>query len=62
MKKQKKSRVENVGVQVLQGIHDIYYLTVPYDKKNRVIPSSVECAFNSRYFDLQKTVNMLRAL
>ena len=62
MKKTKKSRVENVGVQLFQGFNDTYYMTVPYDKKNRVIPSSVECAYNSQYFDLQTTVNMLRAL
>jgi hypothetical protein len=62
MKKSKKSRVENVGVQLFQGVNHTYYLTVPYDKKNRVIPSSVECAYNSEYFDLQATVNMLRAL
>jgi hypothetical protein len=62
MKKAKRSRVENVGVQLFQGINHTYYLTVPYDKKNRVIPSSVECAFNAEYFDLQTTVNMLRAL
>jgi hypothetical protein len=60
--KRKKSRVENVGVQVFNGINDQYYLTVPYDKKNRVIPSSVECAYNSRYFSLQQTVDMLKAL
>ena len=62
MKKAKKSRVENVGVLLFEGVNDTYYLTVPYDKKNRVIPSSVECAYNSRYFSLQQTVNMLRAL
>jgi hypothetical protein len=62
MRKQKKSRVENVGVLLYQGVIDTYYITVPYDKKNRVIPSSVECAYNSRYFDLDQTVNMLRAL
>jgi hypothetical protein len=62
MKKQKKSRVENVGVMVFQGVIDTYYLTIPYDKKNRVIPSSVECAYNSRYFSPQQTINMLRAL
>jgi hypothetical protein len=62
MKKKKKSRVENVGVLLFQGLHDTYYLTVPYDKKNRVIPSSVECAYNSRYFSPQQTINMLRAL
>jgi hypothetical protein len=62
MKKQKKSRVENVGVMLFQGVVDTYYLTIPYDKKNRVIPSSVECAYNSRYFSPQQTINMLRAL
>ncbi len=62
MKKAKKSRVENVGVLLFRGAIDTFYLTVPYDKKNRVIPSSVECAYNSRYFSLQQTVNMLRAL
>jgi hypothetical protein len=62
MKKQKKSRVENVGVMIFQGVVDTYYLTIPYDKKNRVIPSSVECAYNSRYFTPQQTINMLRAL
>ena len=60
--KRKKSRVENVGVQIFQGGIDTYFLTVPYDKKNRVIPSSVECAYNSQYFGIQETVNMLRAL
>jgi hypothetical protein len=60
--KKKKSRVENVGVRIFEGILDTYYLTVPYDKKNRIIPSSVECAYNSRYFSLQQTVNMLKAL
>ena len=62
MKKQKKSRVEHVGVQLFKGALDTYYLTIPYDKKNRVIPSSVECAYNARYFDPQTTINMLRAL
>jgi hypothetical protein len=62
MKKAKKSRVENVGVMVFQGVVDTYYLTIPYDKKNRIIPSSVECAYNSRYFTPQQTINMLRAL
>jgi hypothetical protein len=62
MRKQKKSRVETVGVQVFKGVIDAYYMTLPYDKKNRVIPSSVECAYNARYFDFQETVNMLRSL
>jgi hypothetical protein len=62
MRKQKKSRVETVGVLVFNGFIDSYYITVPYDKKNRVIPSSVECAYSTRYFSHQETVNMLRSL
>lgn len=62
MKKHKRSRVENVGVQLFQGVSDTYYVTIPYDKRNRIIPSSVECAYNTRYFDLQSTVDMLLAL
>ena len=62
MKKAKKSRVETVGVLLFKGALDTYYITVPYDKKNRVIPSSVECAYNSQYFTPQQTINMLRAL
>jgi hypothetical protein len=62
MRKPKKSRVDVVGVQVLKGALDTFYITVPYDKKNRVIPSSVECAYNTRYFSHQETVNMLRSL
>jgi hypothetical protein len=62
MKKAKKSRVETVGIVLFQGVIDTYYMTVPYDKKNRVIPSSVECAYNAQYFSPQTTVNMLRSL
>jgi hypothetical protein len=62
MKKAKKSRVGNVGVQLFQGAIDTYYLTIPYDKKNRVIPSSVETAYNAAYFDLEVTRLMLLAL
>jgi len=60
--KNKKSRVQEVGVHILQGALDVYFLTVPYDKKKRIIPSSVECAYNSRYFSLQQTINMLGSL
>ena len=62
MKKAKKSRVESVGVSLIQGFHDTYFLTVPYDKKNRIIPSSVECAYNTFYFDEETTRQMLRSL
>lgn len=60
--KTKKSRVQDVGILILHGSLDTYCLTVPYDKKNRIIPSSVECAYNSRYFSPQEIINMLRSL
>jgi hypothetical protein len=62
MKKVKKSRVEAVGILIFHGVKDTYYMTVPYDKKNRVIPSSVQCAYNAHYFSPQATINMLRSL
>lgn len=62
MKKAKKSRVQSVGVILLHGFHDTYFLTVPYDKKDRVIPSSVECAFSAFYFSEEEARQMLRAL
>ena len=62
MKKPKKSRVESVGLQTFEGVNDLYYLTIPYDKRDRIIPSSVECAYNSRYFSATEAVNTLYAL
>jgi hypothetical protein len=62
MKKAKKSRVESVGVSLIQGFRDTYFLTVPYDKKDRVIPSSVECAFSALYYSEGEARQMLRAL
>ena len=62
MKKAKKSRVESVEVNLIQGFHDNYFLTVPYDKKDRVIPSSVECAFSALYYSEEEARQMLRAL
>lgn len=62
MKKKKKSRVNSVGFVVLQGTRDNYYLTVPYDSKNRIIPSSVECAYNADYYSLSQTEKMVKVL
>ena len=62
MKKAKKSRVESVGVSLIQGFRDTYFLTVPYDKRDRIIPSSVECAYNAHYFSEEEARQMLRAL
>lgn len=62
MRKHKKSRVSVVELGSLKGTKDNFYITIPYDKKYRVIPSSVDCVYNSDYFGHQETVNMLRAL
>lgn len=60
--KRKKSRVETVRLQIFHGAQDAYYSTIPYDKKNRIIPSSVECAYNSRYFSTNEVLKMVKVL
>lgn len=62
MTKKRSRRLGNVGVQTYKGTHDTYYLTVLFDKRNRMIMSSVDCAFNARYFNLQDTVKIAHAL
>ena len=62
MKKIRKSRVHSASIQALVGMHNVYYLVVPYDKKMREIPSSVNCAYNSEYFSPQQALQMAQAL
>jgi hypothetical protein len=38
-----------------------YCLPVPLDKRSRIIPSSVDCAFNTEYHSQDEVVAALRA-
>jgi hypothetical protein len=62
MKRQKKPRVSSVGLYTYQSPSTIYFFTIPYDKKSRIILSSVECAYNGEYFSIEEILDMPRAL
>jgi hypothetical protein len=62
MKKTRKSRVHSAALQTMAGMHQLFYLVIPYDKKQREIPSSVNCAYNAEYFTPQQALNMSQSL
>jgi hypothetical protein len=62
MKKARKSRVHSAALQTMAGMHQLFYLVIPYDKKQREIPSSVNCAYNSEYFTPSEALNMSQSL
>jgi hypothetical protein len=45
-----------------EGIRTVYYTVVPYDKKGREIPSSVNCCYNSDYFEHEDILMITQAL
>ena len=62
MKKAKKSRVFFASYNVYSGVSGVYLLLIPYDKRGREIPSSVNCAYNSAYFGEDQILQMTRSL
>ncbi len=62
MKKGRKSRVHSATLQTMVGTRHSYFLVVPYDKKMREIPTSVNCAYNAEYFTPQQALRMSQAL
>jgi len=60
-KKSRKSRVCFVLLDTWATPIAHYCLPVPLDKKKRIIPSSVDCAFNTEYHRLEGVVAALRA-
>jgi hypothetical protein len=60
-KKSRKSRVCFVLLNTWATPCANYCLPVPLDKKRRVIPSSVDCAFNTEYHSQDDVAMALRA-
>ena len=58
----KKPRVNSIMIELYYGYKDIYSLVTAFDKKRRIIPSSVNCAFNSSYFDEEQISQMTKVL
>lgn len=60
--KVKKPRVTSVELFSFSTASGDYVWPIPYDKKDRFIPSSVDCVYNTEYFSPRQVVMMLRAL
>lgn len=62
MKKVRKPRAVYASIQELSTRFNTYYLVTPYDKRGREIPSSVNCAYNSEYYNYDSALRMAQAL
>ncbi len=62
MKKSRKSRVSFASYDIYSGVAGVYFLLIPYDKRGKEIPSSVNCAYNSEYYDENQILRMAKAL
>ncbi len=60
--KVKKPRVQSVDIFPCKTKVGMYWWPVPYDKKDKFIPSSVDCLYSQEYFSVRDAVIMLRAL
>lgn len=60
--KSKKSRVTYVDLYPFSSSSADYLWPIPFDKKDRFIPSSVDCVYNAEYYTPQQVVQMLSAL
>lgn len=60
----RKSRVVYAFINVFRSRanSETYYGVVAYDKKQREIPSSVNCCFNGDYYPTEQIVTLTKAL
>lgn len=62
VKKKKKPRVQSASVVECRGKVGLYWWPIPFDKKDRFIPTSVDCLYNQEYFSKEESARMLRSL
>jgi hypothetical protein len=60
--KLKKNRAVSATVIAHPGSLGTFYMPQPFDKKDKFIPSSVDCAYNALYYSEDQVVQMLKAL
>jgi hypothetical protein len=60
--KNKKPRVTNVGLYEFSTPVADYYWPAPFDKKDRFIPSSVDCVYNAEYYGAKQVITMTKSL
>lgn len=61
-KKVKKPRVQSAAILECKGKVSLYWWPIPFDKKDRVIPTSVDCIYSQEYFSREEAARMLRSL
>jgi hypothetical protein len=68
MKKARKSRAHSARIITFlgyigkQGYQTVYYNVIPYDKKGKEIPSSVNCCYHAGYFDYDDLLTITQSL
>lgn len=60
--KVKKQRAQQVIMDVCRTKTSLFWQPLPFDKKDRFIPSSVDCLFNQEYYSRGQAAQMLRSL
>ena len=60
--KSKKPRVTSVELFKFSTASADFLWPLPYDKKDRFIPSSVDCVYNMEYYSQAQIAGMLRTL
>lgn len=60
--KNKKPRVTSVVLCYFSTATADYLWPLPYDKKKRFIPSSVDCVYNAEYYTPASVFKMIRSL
>jgi hypothetical protein len=58
----KRQRAQSVIMHECKTKASSFWHPSPFDKKNKFIPSSVDCLFNQEYFSMDEAANMLRSL
>ena len=58
----RKQRVQGCIVQPCRTKLANYWQPLPFDKKDKFIPSSVDCLYNQDYYSIEDSSEMLRSL
>jgi hypothetical protein len=58
----KTPRVRSAIIAICRTKTGRYWWPLPFDKKGKFIPSSVDCLYNQEYFEEHEAVNMMRSL
>ena len=61
-KRKSSSKIEFYGSKYLKLRTHSFWQPLPFNKKNKQVPTSVDCIFNVDYYDQMESIGMLRAI